>query len=227
MTHDEGAGEHPFQFAQQRFQGYFLRHGARVPRMAFAVQSPFVADADAVAVVVQAVRPYPLQRTAVVYHPVARDVEVVADVTEAAVADVIRAALFKIKALPLAGGRAMKDNQRDGSHRPTQDEMPNTPARAVATATIALSTMLHTDFLVVVVVAITLYFLLLNDVLSDFSAADNTDDADLFFIQTRRHKDTEIFSLLSCRACRDISHNAEYALREPLDYARGDRAKPI
>ena len=162
VTHDEGAGEHPFQFAQQRFQGYFLRHGARVPRMAFAVQSPFVADADAVAVVVQAVRPYPLQRTAVVYHPVARDVEVVADVTEAAVADVVRAALFKIKALPLAGGRAMKDNQRDGSHRPTQDEMPNTPARAVATATIALSTMLHTVFLVVVV-AITLDFLLVND----------------------------------------------------------------
>ena len=200
MAYDECARKHPFQFLQQCFQSYLLAHGTGVLGTAFTVQAAFVTHADAVAVVVQAVRPDTLQRPAVVHHPVARDVEVVADVTEATVPDVVLAALFKIKALPLAGGRAMKDNQRDGSHWLTQDEIPNTPARAVATATIALSTMLHTDFLVVVVVAITLYFLLLNDVLSDFSAADNTDDADLFFIQTRRHKDTEIFSLLSCRA---------------------------
>ena len=164
VAYDERARKHPFQFLQQCLQGYLLTYGAGVLGTAFTVQAAFVTHADAVAVVVQAVRPYPLQRPAVVHHPVARDVEVVANVTEAAVTDVVLAALLKIKALPLAGGRAMKDNQRDGSHWLTQDEMPNTPARAVATATIALSTMLHTDFLVVVVVvAITLDFLLLND----------------------------------------------------------------
>ena len=42
-------------------------------------------------------------------------------------------------------------------------------------------------------------------VLSDFSPADDADDADLIFLD-KRH--------LLCRACRDISHNAEYALRE-------------
>ena len=43
-------------------------------------------------------------------------------------------------------------------------------------------------------------------VLSNFSAADDADNADFIFLDER---------YLSCRACRDISHNAEYALREP------------
>ena len=75
----------------------------------------------------------------------------IADVAEAAVADVVRPALFEAKALPLAGGRAMDNNQRYGSHPLMHDEIPNAPARAVATVTITLSTRLHTDFFLLVV----------------------------------------------------------------------------
>ena len=42
-------------------------------------------------------------------------------------------------------------------------------------------------------------------VLSYFSAADDADGTDFIFLE-KQH--------LSYRACRDISHNAEYALRE-------------
>lgn len=113
--------------------------------MALAVQSALVAHADAVTVVVLAVRAYLFHRPAAVNLPVAGDVEVIPDVAEPPVTDVVLSALFKVKALPLRGGRAMNDNQRDGSHRPMHDVMPNTPAKAVATATIALSTMPQTD----------------------------------------------------------------------------------
>lgn len=113
--------------------------------MPVAVQSAFVADADAVPVVMQAVRPDLLDRSAPVNLSVAGDVEVIPDVAESPMPDVIPTTLFKIKALPLGGGRAMNDNQRNGSHRPIHDVMPNTPARAVATATMALSTMPQTD----------------------------------------------------------------------------------
>lgn len=40
----------------------------------------------------------------------------------------------------------MNNDKNNGSHRSMQELMPNTPARVVATATITLSTMLHTDF---------------------------------------------------------------------------------
>ena len=92
-----------------------------------------------------AVSPDLLDRSAPVNLSVAGDVEVIPDVAEAPVPDVIPATLLKIKALPLGGGRAMNDNQRNSSHRPMHDVMPNTPARAVATATMALSTMPQTD----------------------------------------------------------------------------------
>lgn len=86
-----------------------------------------------------------LQRAAAVNLSVARDVEVVADVAEAA-ADVLAAAVVKAQAHALGRGRAMNDGKRDDSHRPMQELKPNTPARAVATATMVLRTMPHTDF---------------------------------------------------------------------------------
>ena len=73
-------------------------------------------------------------------------VEVIADVTEAAVANVIAAAIFEAQAHALRRGRAVNDGKRDDSHRPMQELKPNTPARAVATATMVLRTMPHTDF---------------------------------------------------------------------------------
>ena len=86
-----------------------------------------------------------LQRAAAVNLSVARDVEVVADVAEAA-ADVLAAAVVKAQAHALGRGRAVNDDKRDDSHRPMQELKPNTPARAVATATMVLRTMPHTDF---------------------------------------------------------------------------------
>ena len=76
---------------------------------------------------------------------VAGYVEMVADVAEAA-ADVLAAAVVKAQAHALGRGRAVNDGKRDDSHRPVKELKPNTPARAVATATMVLRTMPHTDF---------------------------------------------------------------------------------
>ena len=73
-------------------------------------------------------------------------VKVVTDVTETAVPDVVTAAVFKAQAHALGRGRAVNDGKRDDSHRPVKELKPNTPARAVATATMVLRTMPHTDF---------------------------------------------------------------------------------
>ena len=73
-------------------------------------------------------------------------VEMVTDVTEAAVPNVIAAAIFEAQAHALRRGRTMNDDKRDDSHRPMQEVRPNTPASAVATAMIDLRTMPHTDF---------------------------------------------------------------------------------
>ena len=73
-------------------------------------------------------------------------VEVIADVAEVAVEDVVVAAIFKAQAHALRRGRTMNDDKRDDSHRPMQELRPNTPASAVATATIDLRMIPHTDF---------------------------------------------------------------------------------
>ena len=54
--------------------------------------------------------------------------------------------LFEARGHALRRGRAVNDDRRGGSHRPMQELKPNTPARAVATATMVLRTMPHTDF---------------------------------------------------------------------------------
>ncbi len=145
MPHHECFGEHPFQFAQQGGERGFLRRCAGVGGAAVGIQPAFVADAYGVAVVVQAVCADAFQRTSAVNGAVARQVEVVADVAEAAVADVVAAAIVKAQAHALRRGRAVNDEERDGSHRPMQELRPNTPAKAVAMATMVLRTMPHTD----------------------------------------------------------------------------------
>ena len=148
MSHNQGRRVEAFQLAQQGQQTSFLRQRAGVLGMSVGIQPAFIADADAVSVVVPAVRSHLLQRPSAVNLTVAGDVEVVADVLEPAVADVVRAALLKAKALPLAGGRAMENNQAHRSHHWMHEVKPNTPAKAVATATMALSTKPQTeDFL--------------------------------------------------------------------------------
>ena len=124
MAHDQGFWETFLQLADQGQQGSLLGRCAGVARLSRSVQPAFVADAYGVAVV--AVRPHLLQRTAPVDLAVAGEVEVVADVAETAVADVVTAAVFKAKALPLRGGRAMEDDQGDRAHRSTDRSLSRT-----------------------------------------------------------------------------------------------------
>lgn len=110
------------------------------------IQPAFVADADGVAVVVAAVRACFFQRTAAVNHAVARHVEVVADVAEAAVEDVVKAAGLKAQRHALRRGGAMDDEQGNRAHGHLQELRPKAPARAVATVMMTLRTMPHADF---------------------------------------------------------------------------------
>ena len=116
VSHDEGMGEDPLQFAQQGKHRPFLWEGPRVGGFSVAGQSAFVADAYGVPVVVAAVRPHLFQRASRMYGPVPRDIEVVSDVPESAVPDVVVSAGLKIQAPPLGGGRAVDDYQGDAPH---------------------------------------------------------------------------------------------------------------
>lgn len=104
MPHNQRTRKAAFQLPQQGKQRGFLFRGAGVGGTALSVQPSFVADADGVAVVVQAVRTCLFQRAAAVYHAVARHVEVVADVAEATVADVVEAAVFEAQRHALRRG---------------------------------------------------------------------------------------------------------------------------
>ena len=66
--------------------------------------SSFVTDADGVAVVIEAMRTYFFQRAAAVYFAVAGQIEMIADVTEAAVVDVVAAAILKAQGHALRRG---------------------------------------------------------------------------------------------------------------------------
>ena len=116
VSHDEGMGEDPLQFAQQGKHRPFLWEGPRVGGFSVSGQSAFVADAYGVPVVVAAVCPYLFQRASRMYGPVPRDIEVVSDVPESAVPDVVVSAGLKIQAPPLRGGGAVDDYQGDAPH---------------------------------------------------------------------------------------------------------------
>ena len=83
---------------------------------------------------------------------VARHVEVITDVAKAAMTDMIHTTVFKTQAHALRRGRAVNDDKRDDSHRPMQELRPNTPANAVANATMDLRIMPHSDFDFVLIV---------------------------------------------------------------------------
>ena len=86
------------------------------------------------------------QRTTAVYFAVARQIEMVAYVAEATVADVVAAAILKAQRHALRRGRAMNNEQGNRAHGYLQEPRPKAPAKAVATVMITLSTMPHTDF---------------------------------------------------------------------------------
>lgn len=98
------------------------------------------------AVVIEAMRTDFFQRTTAVYFAVARQIEMVAYVAEATVADVVAAAILKAQRHALRRGRAMNNEQGNRAHGYLQEPRPKAPAKAVATVMITLSTMPHTDF---------------------------------------------------------------------------------
>ena len=85
-------------------------------------------------------------RSPTVNFTVTCHVEVIANVIEATMVDVIPPTVVKTQAHALRRGRAVNDNECDGSHQCMQEVIPNTPAKAVTTVTITLRTMPHTDF---------------------------------------------------------------------------------
>lgn len=109
VSHGEGGRELPAQLLQQLRQGGLLWRRAGVCRVAFAVQPSFVADADAVAVMAEAMRPLEGERPTGMYPAVACDVVVVADVAEAPAGDMVPAAILERVGLPAARGAAMDD----------------------------------------------------------------------------------------------------------------------
>lgn len=95
---------------------------------------------------IEAMRTYFFQRAAAVYFAVAGQIEMIADVTEAAVVDVVAAAILKAQGHALRRGRAMNNEQGNRTHGYLQAPRPKAPAMAVATVMITLRTMPHTDF---------------------------------------------------------------------------------
>lgn len=95
---------------------------------------------------IEAMRAYLFRWTAAVDLTVASQVEMVADVAEAAVTDVITATILKAQAHALRRGRAMNNDEGNRAHGYLQAPNPKAPARAVARVMITLRTMPHTDF---------------------------------------------------------------------------------
>lgn len=116
MTHDDGLGIVQPERENQVEQRLLLRLGARVGRSPLAVQPALIADADAVAVVVLAVGTGLLFRPSGMDVAVARDIIVVADVTEVAVLHMVAPAGLEAQALTLRRSRAVDDDQCNGSH---------------------------------------------------------------------------------------------------------------
>lgn len=109
VSHGEGCRELPSQLLQQLRERRLLGRRAGVCRAPVAVQPPFVADADAVAVMAEAMRPLQGERPAGMNPAVACDVVVVADVAEVPAGDMVAAAILERVGLPAARGAAMDD----------------------------------------------------------------------------------------------------------------------
>ena len=116
VAHGEGCRKPAFQLLQQSGKGGFLGRRACVSRVSAVVQPAFVADADAVAVMAEAVCALGRERPAGMYPAVACDVIVVAYVPEVPETDVVPAAVLERVRLPAARGAAMDDEQCDTSH---------------------------------------------------------------------------------------------------------------
>ena len=110
MPHYQRFGEQEAQLAQQCQHTSLLHQSTRIGRCAVRRESSLIADADRMPVVVLAVRSDSLQRASAVNPAVARDVEMVTDVTESTVLDMILSASLRRKEFSFRRGTAMNDN---------------------------------------------------------------------------------------------------------------------
>ncbi|EJX08435.1 hypothetical protein EVA_03453 [gut metagenome] len=115
VSADVGLGVVLVEFAQQGDEGDFLLEGTGVGGTAVDVESAFIAYPDAVIVEAAAMRADAVEGPAGVGDAVAGDVEMVADVAEAAFFDVAAAEGFDRKIPVLAGGAAVHHNERNSA----------------------------------------------------------------------------------------------------------------
>lgn len=116
VPHNQCVWKDPFQLSQQCQQRSLLFQRAGIGRTTCGIQSPFIADADGVAVVMEAMCTDFLQRATAVNLAVTGDVEMIPDILEPAVTDVVSPAIFKAQAHALGRGRAMNNKQCNGTH---------------------------------------------------------------------------------------------------------------
>lgn len=114
MLDDPGMGIVLSQAEQQGIEGGALCIGTRVGRSARRGESPFVADADAVAIESLDMRSLLMERTTGMYHPVARDVVVITDVGKTA-SFVVAPTIFQCIGTVATRGAAMQYDQVDES----------------------------------------------------------------------------------------------------------------
>ena len=115
MPHDDGGGKLACEAFQEGSHALALGLGAGVTGFARGIEAAFVADADAVLVVVLAVGPDLPQRTPFVDLAVAGDVVVVADVFPTSL-QVVGLALAEGVALRGLRGAAVQENKGNCSH---------------------------------------------------------------------------------------------------------------
>ena len=116
MPQHQRLGVALLQIAEQHLHGTFLRLRTCVFGTPLAVESALVAHADGVLVVVPAVSANLLLRPPRPDHSFAVDIVMVADVLEPAMRYVVAPTFRECEPLPLRGGRAVDDNQCNGSH---------------------------------------------------------------------------------------------------------------
>ena len=115
MPKDEGTGETLTELEKKLEQGLALGRGTGVMGAPRIVESSFVANAYGVEVVATTVGTGLRERTAGVAMAITRDIIVVTNVAETA-AEVVATELGEGVGLRGASGRAVEDDECDGSH---------------------------------------------------------------------------------------------------------------
>ena len=114
MPHNECVRVVFFQSFNQSPQGFLLLWRAGVCRKSPFIETTLVTDADGIAVIPRGMRPYLIEDTPGMNHPVAGDVVVIADVGKAT-GTVVTTAVVHGVTLRGAGGTTMNHNQVDAA----------------------------------------------------------------------------------------------------------------